>query len=95
MQNNVTIPLSLLKNLVTLLDYWDVSLLDRAIRDDYWDALSALRMKLHKLDLREAYAKIVKAPNEDARHLARIDYLRLKNLVADVAGSDPSSYYND
>ncbi|MCL2853755.1 MAG: hypothetical protein FWE20_12155 [Defluviitaleaceae bacterium] len=88
MGNNVTIPLPLLKNLVVLLEYWDVSLFDRVIRDDYWDALWALKMKLLRLEIRDAYAMILNAPNEDARHRARIEYLRLKNqLVSSVANS--------
>jgi hypothetical protein len=88
LQQNVSIPLYLLKNLISLLEYWDVSLLDRALRDEYWGTLSALRMKLHKLDLRVAYSKIVKAPNEDARHMARIEYLRLKNILAELGVDD-------
>jgi len=88
LQQNVSIPLSFLKNLIALLEYWDVSLLDRAVRDEYSAALSALRMKLHKLDLREAYSKVVKAPNEDARHMARIEYLRLKNTLAELGEID-------
>ena len=84
MGNNVTIPLTLLKNLIVLLEYWDVSLFDRAVRDDYWDALWALKMKQLKLDIHDAYSLMVRAPNEDARHSARIEYLRLKSqLVAD------------
>jgi hypothetical protein len=79
MGKNVEIPLVLLKSLVTLLEYWDVSLFDRSVRDDYWDALWSLKLKLLKLDLRDAYSKIVKAPNDDARHKARIEYLQLKN----------------
>lgn len=84
MSNNITIPLPLLKSLIVLLEYFDVSLFDRAVRDDYWDALWALKMKQLKLDIHDAYTLMVKAPNEDARHMARIEYLRLKNqLVAD------------
>jgi hypothetical protein len=79
MGKNVEIPLALLKSLVTLLEYWDVSLFDRSVRDDYWDALWSLKLKLLKLDLRDAYSRIVKAPNDDARHKARIEYLQLKN----------------
>ena len=79
MSQNVTIPLSLLKNLVALLECWDCSLFDRSIRDDYWGALYALKIKLLKLDLREAYSMVVGAPSEDARHTARIEYLRLKS----------------
>ena len=82
MGNNVTIPLSLLKNLIDLLEYWDVSLFDRAVRDDYWDALWALKMKRLKLDIHDAYTLMVRAPNEDARHSARIEYLRLKSQLS-------------
>lgn len=85
MSKNVTIPMPLLKNLIALLEYWDVSLFDRAVRDDYWDALWALKLKLLKLDIHEAYSRIATAPNEDARHTARIEYLQLKNqLSADL-----------
>jgi hypothetical protein len=88
MSKNVEIPLPLLKSLITLLEYWDTSLFDRSVREDYWDALWALKLKLLKLDLRDAYARIVKAPDDDARHIARIDYLQLKNqLDAIVADS--------
>ena len=85
MGKNVEIPLALLKNLVTLLEYWDVSLFDRSVREDYWDALWSLRLKLLKLDLRDAYSRIVKAPNDDARHKARIEYLQLKNQFDAIA----------
>jgi len=85
MSKNVTIPLPLLKSIIVLLEYWDISLFDRAIRDDYWDALRALKIKLLKLDIHDAYSMIVRAPNEDARHMARIEYLQLKSLLdADV-----------
>ena len=87
MGKNVEIPLALMKSLVTLLEYWDVSLFDRSVRDDYWDALWFMKLKLLKLDLHDAYSKIVKAPNDDARHKARMEYLQLKNqfnaIVAD------------
>jgi len=85
MAKNVEIPLALLKSLVTLLEYWDVSLFDRSVRDDYWDALWSLKLKLLKLDLHDAYSRIVKAPNDDARHKARIEYLQLKNQVTAIA----------
>jgi hypothetical protein len=87
MAKNIEIPLTLLKRLITLLEYWDVSLFDRSVSDDYWDALWFMKLKLLKLDLHDAYSKIVKAPNDDARHKARMDYLQLKNqfdaIVAD------------
>jgi hypothetical protein len=84
MDKNISIPLPLLKSLIALLEYWDVSLFDRAVQDDYWDALWMLKMKQLKLDIHDAYTLMVKAPNEYARHMARIEYLRLKRqLVAD------------
>ena len=83
MDKNVTIPLPLLRNLITLLEYWDVSLFDRALRDEYWDALWTLKMKQLKLDIHDAYTLMIKAPNDDARHFARLEYLRLKNQLID------------
>jgi hypothetical protein len=85
---NVTVSLQLLKNIVVLLEYWDISLLDLALRDDYWDVLWALKNKLLKNDLRDAYARIVHAKDEDTRHNARIEYLQLKNQLIAVANSD-------
>ena len=81
MDKNVSIPLPLLKSLIALLEYWDISLFDRAVQDAYWDALFALKLKQLKLDIHDAYSLMAKAPNEHARHLARIEYLRLKNLL--------------
>ena len=85
MGKNVEIPLTLLKSLVTLLEYWDVSLFDRSVCDEYWDALWALKLKLLKLDLHDAYSRIVKATNDDARHKARMEYLQLKNQFNAIA----------
>jgi hypothetical protein len=87
MSNSVKIPLPLLKSLVDLLEYWDTSLFERSVREDHWNALWTLKLKMLKLDLRDAYARIVKAPNDDDRHKARSEYLQLKNqfdaIVAD------------
>ena len=91
---NVTIPLSLLKSIIILFEYFDTSLLDFAAFNDYWDVLSALKLKLLKLDLREAYSKIITAPNQDARDIARIEYLKLKNLVVDASDPNFSQVHN-
>jgi len=79
MGKNVAVPRPLLKTLVALLECWDVSLFDRSIRDEYWGALWALKIRLLKLDIRDAYAMIAKAPDGDARHVAHTEYLRLKS----------------
>jgi hypothetical protein len=86
-KKNVEIPLPLLKSLIELLDYWDVSLFERPISGDYWHALWALKLKLLKHDLRDAYARIANAPDDDSRHMARKEYLQLKSqLDSMVAG---------
>ena len=39
---------------------------------------------MQKLGLRDAYAKIITADDEDIRDLARIEYLRPKSRLGDV-----------
>ena len=84
MSKNVLLPLLLLKRIIELLEYIDVSNYDIAIRDDYTDILWELKVKIQKLELREAYANIVQASDEDARFAARMEYLWQKNRLGDV-----------
>ena len=84
MDKNVMIPLSLLKQAVELLEYWDLSNCAEDFRSFYADTLWHMKVKLQKLELRDAYAKIVSAKDEDARHEARIEYLWQKNRIGDV-----------
>ena len=84
MDKNVMIPLSLLKQVADLLEYWDTSGYAEDFRRIYADALWHLKVKLQKLELRDAYAKIISAKDDDARHDARIEYLWLKNRIGDV-----------
>jgi len=87
MGKSVLVPTSLVKQIIDLLGHWDVSRHDRAVRDGYGDILNSLNVKLQKLELRDAYAKIVAADNQDGQHDARINYLlhkaRLNNMSAD------------
>ena len=78
------IPLSLLKEIVELLGYWDTSKYDCAIRDSRWDVLQALNVKMQKLELRDAYSKMVGADSEDRRHDARMEYLWHKSRLDDL-----------
>jgi hypothetical protein len=84
---NVLIPIPLVRQIIDLLAYWDISKYDRAIRHDYGGILLALNIKMQKLELRDAYAKMINAKNEGSRHDARIEYLwhksRLDDLVND------------
>jgi len=86
-EKDVLIPIPLVKQIIELLGYWDDSKYDRAVRDGRAEILLSLNVKLHKLELRDAYAKIIAADNEDSRHNARMEYLwqkrRLDDLVND------------
>jgi hypothetical protein len=83
MSKNVMIPLQLFLRVVDLLQYWDIPP-NHDLRFEYRDILWVLNVKIQKLELREAYSKMVAANNENQRHDARIEYLRLKNNLRDV-----------
>jgi len=80
---NVLIPIALVMQIIDLLDHWDTSRYDRPIRDDHRDILLSLNIKLQILELRDAYAKMINAKDEDRRHDARIEYLWHKNRLND------------
>ena len=79
MSKNILIPMTLFMELIELLEYWDISNYDTVIQDNYRHVFSALNLKLHKMELRDAYSKIVAAKNSGERDWARIEYLKLKN----------------
>ena len=81
---SVLIPVPLVNQVIELLGYWDTSQYDCAIRDSRWDILKALNVKMQKLELRDAYSRIVEADSEDRRHDARIEYLRHKSRLDDL-----------
>ena len=83
MNNNVLIPLSLFMRVIDLLDYWDIPA-THGLRFEYCAVLRELKVKLQKLELRTAYSKIVSANDGDARHEARIEYLRQRHHLGDV-----------
>jgi hypothetical protein len=56
--------------------------------DDYHCIRRELELKLQKLQLREAYAKIIQAKDEDAGLSARMEYLRQRNQIGDVYTED-------
>ena len=64
-----------------MLGYWDLSNYDAAIQCQCGDILRALNLKLQKMDLRDSYAKIVHADNDDDRDRARIRYLQHKHFI--------------
>jgi len=80
MGKNVTIPLSLLNQIIQLLDQWDLSEYGPAICQNYNNVFCALSRKKQRLALRDAYAKIIQTDDPDDRDEARIHYLREKRL---------------
>ena len=84
MGKNVLIPLSLLERIVDLLVSLDLPEYHE-FRREYGDILWALRIKKQKLELRDAYAKIIAAADKTERDEARIEYLRQKRCLHDDA----------
>ena len=78
---NVKIPLSLLSQTIALPESWNVIEYDSAIQYDYDCVYYALLKKRQSLELRDAYAKIVFAENEDERHFAKMQYLQQKRIA--------------
>jgi len=78
MDKNITIPFSLLSRIIELLDYWNVDEYCYSIQQDYSDVMFALTKKKQSIELREAYARIIYAEDDDARHEARMRYLQQK-----------------
>jgi len=83
MDKNITIPFSLLTRVVDLLDYWDINSYNYSIQQDYSDILFALTKKKQSVELRDAYAKIIYAEDDDARHDARMRYLQQKRELSE------------
>jgi hypothetical protein len=78
MHEHVKIPLDLLDKAIYVLEHIYIEPYDAAFQDECGSALLALRGKKQSLRLRDAYARIVCAKDGDARHSARMEYLRLK-----------------
>jgi len=80
---NIKIPTSLFERVVYLLECLDLSGYDPVVRSDYDDVVHALTKKKQSLELRDAYAKIICALDEDSRNLARLNYLQRRNALYD------------
>ena len=83
MSKNVKIPMELFSRIIDLFDYLDVSGYDLAIQYDFEIIAQALVKKKQSLELREAYAKVIFAEDEDARDAARMRYLHQKRVLND------------
>lgn len=84
MYDNVKIPLSLLNQVIYILDNIEISNYCDSFLAEYYDLIQNLRRKKDSLDLHEAYAGIIHAKDDDSRHFARMRYLQLKRDVKGV-----------
>ena len=83
MSKNVMVPMPLFMRVIDLLEYWDIPE-HHDLRYEYYNVLRELKVKVQRLELRDAYSKMISACNDDDRHSARIDYLRQRNQLGDV-----------
>jgi len=83
MSKNVLIPLTLMERIIELLGYLEPPFF-HDLRYEYCDILRELKVKKQKLELREAYSKIISAGNEGDRHSARIAYLNQRANLGQV-----------
>ena len=83
MDKNVMIPSSLMDMLIELLGNMDIQMHDIKLRADRCDALDFLERKKHRAKLRDDYAKIIFADNDEDRDWARINYLQRKQAAHD------------
>jgi len=81
MNENIKIPLQLLSQTISLLEYLDVSAYDPVIQHDFHCVYSAFLKKRESIELRKAYSQIVFARDEDSRFNARMRYLQRKRLT--------------
>ena len=82
MGENVKIPLELLTQTLYVLEHIDISKYGSPILEDFEAVLAAFHMKKRSLDLRQYYADIVRATDDDKRFDARMKYLEEKRLVS-------------
>jgi len=76
------IPLSLLDQMIEFLEELDLSEY-HPLSYEYGNILWALKVKKQKLDLHDAYFKIISAIDQDDRDDARISYLQKKSSLPD------------
>jgi len=82
MCKNVLIPRYTLEKVIEILEYLDISLFPNCL--DYFPVIWELKVKMQRIDLRDAYSNMIHAADEDARDVARIEYLQLRSQLGNV-----------
>ena len=78
MNKNILISMRLFNDILDMLNSLEPIVPDH-IRTEFIHLVWDMNLKKHKLELRDAYSRIVTAKNTDDRDWARIEYLQLKN----------------
>jgi len=86
MEKNIMIPRYILERMIVFLECVDLSKHPNCY--DFYPVLWELKVKMQKIELREAYTKMVQAKDYDARHVARIEYLRQRSQIGNVEIDD-------
>ena len=89
MRKNVMIPLFLFDQIIQLLQRWDISAFSPDLRYDYDTVVWSLAAKKQKLNLRDAYAKLIQADSQQAKLDAYSLYLQHKYLLAEAEENIP------
>ena len=83
MDRNITIPFSLFTRIIELLEYWNIPEDCSYHRQECDSILYELSKKKQRIELRDAYARIAYAKNEDERFDARMQYLHQRRLMGE------------
>jgi hypothetical protein len=83
-RQHALLPLSLIDRIIEILGCWDISKYDVVIQLEHYDILRTLKIKQQKRELRDDYAKMIHANNQDDKFEARIQYLQHKRTLAEL-----------
>lgn len=81
MDINIKLPLSLFKQVFYIFENINIYSYDDIFQTEYFNLIDALNRKKAAIELREAYADIIHAKDDDARHCAKMRYLQQKRLI--------------
>ena len=81
---NVKIPFTLLTKAIYVLERIDFGVYEPDLKSDCNNVLFQLYDKRYALKLRDAYARIIHAKDDDSRHFARLQYLKLRGGTYDA-----------